>query len=340
MIDLLYDDVMIGHDPGPDHPERPERLAALRDALRPRLAAAAVTWRRPEAASRDAVERVHSARLLDTLEEVRGQRVRLDADTTMSPSSLDAAYMAAGAAIDAARVVVSGEAQSAVALVRPPGHHAEASRPMGFCLFNNVAIAAAYAVAEWGLERVLVVDWDVHHGNGTQHSFEDRRDVLFASSHRYPFYPGTGAAHEQGRGAGIGYTVNLPLPEAMTDGDYALMFESIVAPIAQAYDPDLVLVSAGYDAHRLDPIGGMDVSDEGFATLCATLQAVARECCGGKVALVLEGGYSLEGLVESVGACIDILQGATPPERPQATHRGESLAGTLRDLHRRHWSIL
>jgi len=337
---------MIAHDPGPGHPERPDRLTILRDGLELKLEQAGanrdalLNWRRPAPASREAIERVHLSPLLDALEEVRGKHVQLDPDTAMSPQSLDAAHLAAGAAIEAADAALAGDADGAIALVRPPGHHAEAGRPMGFCLFNNVAIAAEHALAKHGLERVLIVDWDVHHGNGTQHSFEDRRDVMFASTHRYPFYPGTGGLHEQGRGAGLGYTINLPLPEAMDDGDYGLMFESVIAPIAQKYDPQLILVSAGFDAHRMDPLGGMKVSHEGFATMCAMLQELAKECYDGTLALILEGGYSLQALVQSVAGCAEILGGETAPEHVNASHRGETLSKHIREAHRKHWSGL
>ena len=332
---------MVLHDPGAGHPERPARLEALHAALSGGAEGLPpIRWRQPKMATADEVARVHSRQLIEALEAVRGDSVQLDPDTALSPHSLDAVYLAAGAAMDAVDAAISGDGGGALALVRPPGHHAEAHRPMGFCVFNNVAVAAEHAIATHGLERVMVVDWDVHHGNGTQHAFEQRRDILFFSSHRFPFYPGTGALHEQGQQAGLGFTVNAPLPEAMTDGDYALVFESLLAPIALDFDPQLIIVSAGFDAHRLDPLGGMALSGEGYARLCTMLCELAQTTYGGKLALVLEGGYSLDGLVESVRGCASVMAGATAPEYAAATPRGERLCRELRDAHRRHWATL
>jgi acetoin utilization deacetylase AcuC-like enzyme len=201
---------------------------------------------------------------------------------------------------------MSNRAATAFALVRPPGHHAEADRAMGFCLFNNVAVAAAHAIAAYNLKRVLIVDWDVHHGNGTQHTFEIRRDVLFMSTHMWPEYPGTGDFEEVGRGDGAGFSVNVPLAYGMGDADYSAVFEQVLAPIANAYQPELVLVSAGFDAHEADPLGQMRVTARGFARLCALVKDVADRHARGRLALVLEGGYDLRGLAESVRACVDV----------------------------------
>jgi acetoin utilization deacetylase AcuC-like enzyme len=187
---------------------------------------------------------------------------------------------------------------------------------MGFCLFNNTAVAAAHARAALGLQRVLIVDWDVHHGNGTQHVFEASRDVLYFSTHQYPFYPGTGAADEVGAGHGLGHTVNVPLPAGCGDAEYAAVFDAVLEPVAETYRPDLVLVSAGFDAHADDPLGDMGVSTAGFAALCHRVRAIARRHAGGRLALVLEGGYDLTALAGSVRACVEILAGAAPPPAP------------------------
>jgi acetoin utilization deacetylase AcuC-like enzyme len=204
--------------------------------------------------------------------------------------------------------VMAGRARNAFALVRPPGHHAEPGRAMGFCFFNNAAIAAE-AARRNGAERVLVLDWDVHHGNGTQAAFWERGDVLYQSVHQYPYYPGTGAAHEVGRGAGEGFTVNCGLPGGATDADYEAIFHGLFLPIAQAFRPQLVLVSAGFDAHRDDPIGGMMLSERCFAAMCSAMKSLADSACEGRLVLLLEGGYSLEGLSQSVHACIEVLAG-------------------------------
>ncbi len=333
---LLWDDRMLDHEPGFNHPERPQRLGAIRDALFDAPVAGA-TWVAAAPAQRAQVERVHPPRHVDDIEAARGRHFRFDPDTAASPGTTEAAWLAAGAAVQAVDGLFSGACRDAFALVRPPGHHAERDRAMGFCFFNNIAVAAAHALAAHDCERVLVLDWDVHHGNGTQHAFEDRRDVLFVSAHQSPFYPGTGAASEVGRGAGEGYTLNLPLPPGRTDGDYATLLSELLRPVAAAYDPDLVLVSAGFDAHRDDPLGGMELSADGFAILCGLARDVAADHAGGRLALLLEGGYDLDGLASSVRACVEVLAGSTPPDAPPATPVGERLLRAAVDAHRRYW---
>jgi acetoin utilization deacetylase AcuC-like enzyme len=207
---------------------------------------------------------------------------------------------------------------------------------MGFCLFNNVALAAAEAHAR-GLSRVLCVDWDVHHGNGTQHAYESRRDLLFVSTHQFPFYPGTGHESETGKGEGAGFTVNAPLPAGCGDGDYAAVFAEAILPIADAYQPELVLISAGFDAHRADPLAEMTVSDEGFAALCGAVKAIADRHCQGRMVLTLEGGYDLDALARSTRACIEVLAGASaPPLQPQARRASDAL-GRIRQAQKPFW---
>jgi acetoin utilization deacetylase AcuC-like enzyme len=305
---LITDPSMEAHDQGPGHPERPDRLRAVVDRL---AKLKGPTWQMPRAATREELERVHDPDYVELILSTRGRRVRLDPDTATSKGSIDAAEKAAGAAIEAVDSALNGE--RAFALVRPPGHHAEPARAMGFCLFNNVAVAAAHALST-GLERVLIVDWDVHHGNGTQHAFEADNRVMFFSTHRSPFYPGTGMREERGVGAGEGTTLNVPLPAGCTDGDYDLAFQRFLLPAAQVFRPQLVLVSAGFDAHAADPIGGMRVTANGFAHLCHQVCAL-----GAPTALVLEGGYDLGGLTSSVEACTRILMGEAAPERPTKT---------------------
>ena len=314
---------MTAHDPGLGHPESPARLDAVLDALVDKIVDAAVP------APREAVERVHPANYVDALETLRGRRVAIDPDTIACEGSVDAAFLAAGAAIQAVEAVTRGDARRAFALTRPPGHHAEPTRPMGFCFLNNVAIAAAHARATLGRERVLVVDWDVHHGNGTQRAFWDRDDVLFFSVHQSPFYPGSGLVEERGGRAAEGRTVNLPLPAGLGDGAYQAAFEDILRPIAHRFRPDLVLVSAGFDAHRDDPLGGMQVSTDGFAALCGVVRDIADAHAGGALALVLEGGYDLRGLAASVRACVEVLEGATPPPRVRPTDREARVVASL-----------
>ncbi|HSR10421.1 MAG TPA: histone deacetylase, partial [Thermodesulfobacteriota bacterium] len=235
----------------------------------------------------------------------------LDPDTYACSRSYDAARLAAGGTLAAVDKVVAGEAPNAFAMIRPPGHHAESNRAMGFCLFNNVAVAACYALEKHGLKKALIIDWDLHHGNGTQHSFYERADVLYFSTHQYPYYPGTGFYSETGGGAGKGFTVNVPLPAGPGDGEYVRVFEEILEPIALEYRPDIVFVSAGFDIYHQDPLGGMQVTPRGFADLARIVLEFAQKTCGGKVIFVLEGGYHLEGLRDSAREVMKTLSGRT-----------------------------
>jgi acetoin utilization deacetylase AcuC-like enzyme len=297
------------------HPERPERLAAVHDALEPqreRLVALA-----PRPATRDEILRVHSA---DHLERVAGAceqaPAQLDADTYVAPRSFEVGLLAAGGSVDLARAIAAGRFQAGVACVRPPGHHAEADRAMGFCLFNNVAVAAQALRAEDGVDRVLILDWDVHHGNGTQHSFEEDPAVLYVSTHQYPYYPGTGAASEAGRGRGAGATLNIPLPEGCGDPEYIGAFQRILVPAAHGFRPDFILVSCGFDAHRDDPLAGMLLTGEGYAALAAIVRHLADALCGGRLAFILEGGYALSGVREGTGAVLGAILEPEAPELP------------------------
>jgi acetoin utilization deacetylase AcuC-like enzyme len=296
------------HTTPPGHPERPERADVFNRV--------ATAWRdlggrvvEPRAATREELLRVHDADYLDAMEELRGRAAMLDDDTFTSPESYDVALLAAGAAVQAAEHAMTTR-RTAFALVRPPGHHAERDRPMGFCLFNNVAVAAAAAIAR-GLSRVAVVDIDVHHGNGTQWMFYEDARVLYVSTHQYPFYPGTGAANETGTGKGLGFTFNIPLAAGATDADYAAAYERVSARLV-AYAPELLLVSAGYDAHVDDPLASMRVTTQGYAAVVQSLADTARDVrC--PMALVTEGGYDLDALRDCLEASFDVLGGPAAP---------------------------
>ena len=291
-----------GHDPGRGHRERPERLAAIGAALDAAGLAERLQRCAPRPAPRAALERVHAASYVEMILGLRGRSRRLDADTVVGPGSVDAALHAAGAALDAAAAVLAGDARAALCAVRPPGHHAERDRAMGFCLFNNVAVAAAAALAG-PLQRVLVFDPDVHHGNGTQHLFYRSPAVYYVSIHQYPFYPGTGAAGERGAGAGLGYTLNLPLPAGSGDDEYLAASERQVLPALRAFAPQLVIVSAGFDAHLSDPLGMMRVSTAGFTAMYRLLLDELDRLRIPHL-FVLEGGYHLAALGECVAALL------------------------------------
>jgi acetoin utilization deacetylase AcuC-like enzyme len=337
MSTLVYSDPRYQqHDPGPGHPERVERLRAIEQQLS--AVPLPITRVTPREATREELARVHDGALIDQIEKLRGQQAQLDADTLMSAGSHEAALLAAGAAVDAVKEVMAGRADNAFALVRPPGHHATPEKAMGFCLFNNVAVAAESALAA-GAKKVAILDWDVHHGNGTQDAFWSRRDVLYLSSHQYPFYPGTGAPGEIGEGEGEGFTVNVALPGGQGDADYGALFESVFLPVLEQYQPELLLVSAGFDPHEADPLGGMGVTERGFAAMCCALNDFAARACQGRIVLLLEGGYDLGGLSRSVHACLEVLTGRreTFPggARPFAA---AAMQATIAS-HRGHWKL-
>jgi acetoin utilization deacetylase AcuC-like enzyme len=296
------------HDTG-GHPENAGRLVAIDNALE-RLD---LLTGRPEipfaAATDDALTRIHDPRYIAG---VRGFAAQgggwLDADTAVGPSSADVAALAAGAGIAAVDAALDGLAKRGFVLARPPGHHATPSRGMGFCLFNTIAVAAAHALSR-GLERILIVDWDVHHGNGTQDAFFDSDQVLFCSVHQWPHYPGTGAASERGSGRGAGFTLNVPLAAGADDAAYAEIFAQILLPAADAYRPQLVLISAGFDAHAADPLGGMLMTSHGFGELARRIVQVAETHAADRVVAILEGGYDPPALADSVVETLAALDG-------------------------------
>jgi acetoin utilization deacetylase AcuC-like enzyme len=340
-VRIYFDKRMYDHVNGPGHPERPDRLKAIVRSLTESPVNRSLEWVTPRPATLDQVRRVHSVAHVDRIDMMRGKTARLDADTGVAPGSVDAAYLAAGAMIDAVEAMMAGEAKRCFALVRPPGHHAERHKVMGFCYFNSVAIGAEHAREALGCQRVLIVDWDVHHGNGTQHAFYGRRDVLSFSSHRYPFFPGSGWVDESGEGEGKGYTVNLPLPAGVGDELIEALYRRVLVPIAEAYRPDLVLVSAGFDAHLYDPLGGWRMSERGFASLCALVQDIADRFADGRLALVLEGGYDLGSLARSTRACLEVMAGGEAPHVNIVDKANvEPVVLRMRAAHARHWPVL
>jgi acetoin utilization deacetylase AcuC-like enzyme len=313
---IVRDERYLAHHMGLVHIESPQRLEAIHAMLdrEPGLPLKRIDAR---PASRAEIETVHAHGYFGYVASTAGQDyVVLDPDTAATPRTFETALLAAGGVLEAADAVLRGDAANAFALVRPPGHHAESSQAKGFCFFNNVAIAAEHLLKARGLARVLVADWDLHHGNGTQHAFYARRDVLFFSTHQSPFYPGTGGWDETGSGDGRGFTVNVPLRPGKTDGDYRFLYRNLLGPLAEAFDPEFILVSAGFDIGRGDPLGGMRVSAEGFAALAAEVKSLADALCGGRLVLVLEGGYDQTVLADGVRAVLEQLAGCVPPPFP------------------------
>jgi acetoin utilization deacetylase AcuC-like enzyme len=337
---LIHSERFADHLTPPGHPERPER-AEVMDVIASR-------WRQrgggvvaPRLATREQLLRVHDGDYLRRVSETRGRATSLDPDTYTSPDSYDVALLAAGAAVDAVERVLAGENQRAVALVRPPGHHAERDRAMGFCLLNNVAVAAAHA-RTLGARRVAIVDYDVHHGNGTQHMFERDPSVMYVSTHQYPFYPGTGAAAETGDGEGAGYTVNAPIEVGATDEDYRIVFDELILPVLSQFAPDLVLVSAGFDAHERDPLAGMRLTTPAFGAMTAALRQVADRSADGRIVFVTEGGYDLEALGTSLDVVVSVLAaGATPsaswPADDRPSTRGSTAVVAARAALGQYW---
>jgi len=305
----------LAHDTGVGHPERPARLDAVIAGLEASGVGDELVWAEPRPATRPELERVHPTAHLDELEafcEAGGGHI--DVDTSAGVESWDAALLAAGAGLDAVERLDRGEASAAFCVVRPPGHHATPQRSMGFCLLNNVAVAAA-ALADRG-ERVLVYDWDAHHGNGTQDAFYDDRRVLYVSAHQWPLYPGTGALDDTGHGPGKGYTINLPFPPGTTGDVYLAAFDEVVAPAVERFDPTWVIVSAGFDAHRADPLTGLNLTAGDFADLTDRL---VRMVPAGRLVAFLEGGYDLQALALSAGAFVAGLAGLTFRPEPASS---------------------
>ena len=340
---IVTDESFLEHETGAGHPERPERLVAIS-----RMLDAASGTELGESlrtiAARDAtdeeIHRVHRPEHVALVAATaRRDHFAFDADTPVCARSARAARRAVGGAVSLVDSVMAGEITNGFAFVRPPGHHAEPDRAMGFCLFNHVAIAAAHLRAAHGLERVAIVDWDVHHGNGTQDAFYGDPGVLFVSSHQYPFYPGTGAATEVGRGEGEGFTLNLPFPGGYGDAEYVEAFVDVVEPVLRKFAPHFILVSAGFDAHRRDPLAGMEVTEDGFAKLARVLLRTAHEVCDDRVVALLEGGYDLEGLARSTAAVLGEMRGesladaVTPPPGARAD------LGRVREIAKHYWRI-
>jgi len=341
---IIKDDRYLEHNPGEGHPESPDRLRVIHGLIDsefknlPRID--------PRLATENELALIHDPHYIQTVANSEGRpHSQLDPDTGLSARSYEIARLAAGGLLQAVDALLAHNSEpkapnSIFAFVRPPGHHAEPERGMGFCLFNNIAIAAEYAKKQYGLKRILIVDWDLHHGNGTQRAFYRDPGVLFFSSHQYPYYPGSGRLDQVGSGEGEGFTVNAPFPPGFGDAEYRAVYDRILKPIALEYNPELVLVSAGFDPYVKDPLGGMKLTGAGFGALAAIVRDIAETACNGKVLLALEGGYNPDGLREGVRA---VLQTFTTPllsSHAPGAPAAEQVIENMIALQRTYWDNL
>ncbi|HRD01752.1 MAG TPA: histone deacetylase [Candidatus Saccharicenans sp.] len=321
---LVFDRRFALHEMGPDHIESPLRIITLNDVLTQRLKGAYVPIS-PRPATEIELALVHLPSYISFMKETSGQGYfPFDTDTIAGPRTYEIACLAAGAGLVAAELILTGQIYNAFALVRPPGHHAESDRPMGFCFFNNIAITAEYLRRFKGIKKIMIIDWDLHHGNGTQKAFYSSREVLYISLHQSPLFPGTGSASEVGEKDGLGFNLNVPLKAGKTDEDYLAIFQKVISPVAEAYGPEFILVSAGFDILKGDPLGRMELTPSGCGDLTALILDLARNLCSGRLLYFLEGGYNLKGLQDGAEKVVLSLTG-----RLKNTIKEISLSGSL-----------
>ncbi len=305
-IGIVFDKSYLAHDNGPTHPESPDRLKSVLEAVE-ELEAEKINIT-PREASKEELLLAHTPEYIDQILSLEPKGIiMLDPDTAFSPGTREASLKAVGGVPDAVDMITDGKIEKAFCAVRPPGHHAEPGRAMGFCIFNNIAIGAAYSIKNKDYNKVAIVDWDVHHGNGTQKVFYKSKEVLYISLHQYPYYPGTGAESENGDGEGRGYTLNVSMAAGSSDEDYRKAFEEKIIPELEGFGPEIIFISAGFDAHRDDPLAGINLSTEFFGEMTGMLKEIADKFCDGKIISVLEGGYNLRTLKDSAAAHLEEL---------------------------------
>lgn len=346
---IVKDPIYLKHDMGAYHPENPKRLEVIYQMIEQLDSGQNLVEICAREANEAEISLGHDLSYIRNIASTSGKpRTYLDPDTSTSSDSWKAAAMAVGGLLSLIDSVVKGDLRNGFALVRPPGHHAENCRAMGFCLFNNIALAARHALRLEGINKVAVVDWDLHHGNGTQNCFYEDPNVLFISTHQYPHYPGTGSLMEVGSGDGEGYTVNIPLPAGAGDQEYMVVFLDLILPVLEAFGPDIILVSAGFDAHLSDPLGAMRVTEAGYVDMIRTLMKIASKVCSDRVILTLEGGYDLSALRDSVRLILMELASYDPeklplPVRPSDKDLEPVFTARIPDIlevHRRRWPTI
>lgn len=339
---IVRDALFLEHVIDSFHPECPERLESIYHML-DTIEQGGLLYPAKRIATHEEIALNHDRAYIETIAVTKGKgQVRLDPDTATSPKSYEAACAAAGGVIKLAEMIMAKEIANGFALVRPPGHHAEHNRAMGFCIFNNIAVGARYLEKVYGLTRILIVDFDLHHGNGTQHSFYQDSTVLYFSTHQYPYYPGTGRIEETGNGPGKGFTVNVPMSYGMGNADYLYAFNEVLVPVADAFKPEIVLVSAGFDTYYDDPLGGMAITEDGFAAMTQILLEIAGKHCGGKALFALEGGYNVAGLTSSVQSVIMELKGDSSGITAGSTDPSAEIQKTvarIQDVLHPYWAV-
>jgi len=342
---IIKDDRYLEHHAGEGHPESPNRLRVLYDLINAEFSDLPLIP--PRLATESELALIHTPLYIQMVANTEGKVFsRLDPDTGLSARSYEIARLAAGGLLQAIDSLLTHDPKSRTpetvfAFVRPPGHHAEPSRGMGFCIFNNVAIAAEYAREKFGLKRILIVDWDLHHGNGTQHAFYDTPAVLYFSSHQYPHYPGSGNFDEVGSGAGEGFTINAPLPAGFGDPEYVRIYSTVLLPVALEYKPELVLVSAGFDPFVQDPLGSMKLTGNGFGALTGIVQDIAKATCDSKILITLEGGYNPEGLRSGVKSVLRTLMGRPAKVMGKApANAADQVIERIVSMQKKYWKSL
>ncbi|MGC9043609.1 MAG: histone deacetylase family protein [Myxococcota bacterium] len=326
---LVRSELFIRHSAGDYHPESPERLIDIYKEIQPLLER--ITEIPIREATVDELSKVHTTGYIDLINKLRDKDFSLDADTSGNRYSAETAFIAAGSSIEIAMRIARCEFENGFALIRPPGHHAESSRAMGFCIFNNIAVAAANLIHLGLSKKVLIVDWDIHHGNGTQRSFYRRDDILYFSTHLYPYYPGTGYFDETGEERGEGYTINVPLTPHRTDEDFLYIFNELLLPVADKFQPDIILISAGYDIYYKDPLGSMKVTEEGFYKITEFFKFLANKYTNNRLCLFLEGGYNTRGVAKSVYRTIESLLN-DKIEPPRIESPSEEVSGIVKKV--------
>jgi len=345
MIGIIKEQIYFEHNPGLFHPESPERLKSIYRMLEQDEGVKKLfQGLSPRRATREEIELIHTSEYYNFISSTSGKSYTyIDPDTRTSEKSFEAALYAVGGVLEGIDRIMGGEYSSVFALVRPPGHHAEKNSGKGFCIFNNIAVGAMYIIERYAINKILIVDWDLHHGNGTQHAFYSDPRVLYFSVHQYPYYPGTGDISETGTGRGEGFNINVPLSAGAGDAEYITIFKRILLPVAELYSPQLLLVSAGFDAYYRDPLGGMQVTPLGFSFLTEAIKSIAEKFCGGKLMLTLEGGYNLEGLPMCVKNVLEVLNGKniiteTDSERSEMSSDYYHVIDRVIDIQKKYWS--